>query len=298
MDYKSIIKNQELRIRILGLTKFIPDKLMIKLQYKIATGRKLNLKNPKRFTEKLQWYKLYHRDSLMTKCADKYEVRKYIEEQGYNDILVPMVGVYDSSNEIEFDKLPDKFVMKTTNGSHTNLFCNSKKEFDFEEAKITLDKWLKRDIISPGREWAYHGIKPKIICETFIDKDENNDLIDYKFFCFNGKVYCMYVIIERFLESGIKLGIYDKGFNKMPYRRADIAPIEKEIKKPKNFERMIEIAEELSKDFPHVRVDLYNVDGKIIFGELTFYDGSGYKGFITDQFDFIMGDQFNLNSLY
>lgn len=292
MNYKNIIKNQDLRIKILGLTKFIPDKIMIKLQYKISTGRNLNLKNPKRFTEKLQWYKLYYRDPLMTICADKYEVRKYVKEKGYEDILVPLLGVYENSNEIDFDKMPNRFVLKTTNGSHTNIFCENKKEFNFEKTKITLDKWLKRDTISPGREWAYHGIKPKIICEDFIEKDENNDLIDYKFFCFNGKVYCMYVIIERFLNEGIKLGIYDKEFNKLSYRRADINPIEKNIDKPQNFEKMIEIAEALGKDFPHVRVDLYNIKGKIIFGELTFYDGSGYNGFISDEFDFILGERF------
>ena len=200
MDYKKIIKNQELRINILRFTKIIPDKIMIKIQYKIATGRNLNLKRPQRFTEKLQWYKLYYRDNLMTKCADKYAVREYIEKKGYKDILIPILGVYDNANEINFDKLPNKFVMKTTNGSHTNLFCENKSKLNKEHAKDKLNKWLNRDTISPGREWAYHGIKPKIICEEYLEKDNNNDLIDYKFFCFNGKVYCLYVIIERFLK--------------------------------------------------------------------------------------------------
>lgn len=294
MDYKKIIKNQELRINILRFTKIIPDKIMIKIQYKIATGRNLNLKRPQRFTEKLQWYKLYYRDNLMTKCADKYAVREYIEKKGYKDILIPILGVYDNANEINFDKLPNKFVMKTTNGSHTNLFCENKSKLNKEHAKDKLNKWLNRDTISPGREWAYHGIKPKIICEEYLEKDNNNDLIDYKFFCFNGKVYCLYVIIERFLKSGIKLGIYDRDFKKLNCRREDISPIEKEIYKPKNYEKMLRIAEDLAKDFPHVRVDLYNIDGKILFGELTFYDGSGYKGFIPDKFDYELGKQFKI----
>lgn len=294
MDYKKIIKSQDLRIKILGLTKFIPDEAMIKLQYKIATGRKLNLAKPQRYTEKLQKYKLDYRNPIMTQCADKYEVRKYIEEKGFENILVPLIGVYDNANDIVFDKMPEKFVMKTTNGSHTNLFCLDKNSFDFNEAKIKLNDWLNRDVISPGREWAYHGIKPKIICEELIEKDENNDLIDYKFFCFNGKVYCMYVIIERFLEGGMKLGIYDRNFKKMPCRRAEIPPIEKELYKPENFEKMIKIVEELSKDFPHVRVDLYNAGGKITFGELTFYDGSGYQGYLPDEFDFTLGEKFNI----
>ncbi len=294
MDYKKLIPNQELRLKILKLTDFLPDKLMIKLQYRIATGRKVNLKNPVRFTEKLQWYKLYHRDLLMTQCSDKYSVREYITSKGYGDILVPLYGVYDRSEDIDFDKLPNKFVLKTTNGSHTNMFCEDKSKLDIEFTRKTLDHWLNAWTRKVGREWSYYNIKPRIICEKYLDKDENHDLIDYKFFCFNGEPFCLYVIVERYLEDGIKLGIYDTKFEKLPYRRSDIRGLTTDVVKPKNFEAMVEIARDLSKDFPHVRVDFYNIDGEIIFGELTFYDGAGYKGFEPDEFDFILGEKFKL----
>jgi len=294
MDYKQIIPNQEMRLKILGLTNFIPDKTMVRLQYRIATGRKLNLMNPRRFTEKLQWYKLYYRDPIMTQCADKYEVRKYVKSKGYGDILVPLYGVYENVEDIDLNSLPDKFVLKTTNGSHTNIFCEDKTKLNIEFIRKQLNNWMFKRNIKAGREWAYYNIKPRVICEKYLEKDQNNDLIDYKFFCFNGKPYCLYVITNRYMESGMKLGIHDINFNQLPYRRSDIQMLDERLTKPKNFELMVEIATDLSKEFPHVRVDLYNIDGKIFFGEMTFYDGSGYKGFIPDEFDFILGDQFVL----
>ncbi|MCB2296774.1 ATP-grasp fold amidoligase family protein [Clostridium tagluense] len=294
MDYKKLLPSQKLRLRILKLMDFLPDKLMIELQYKIATGRKVNLKKPLRFTEKLQWYKLYHRDSLMTQCVDKYSVREYINSKGYGDILVPLYGVYDRSEDIDFDKLPDRFVLKTTNGSHTNILCEDKSKLDVEATRQKLNRYMKAWSGKVGREWAYYDVKPHIICEKYLDKDENNDLIDYKFFCFNGEPYCLYVIVERYLEDGLKLGIYNTDFEKKPYVRSDIQGLTTDVVKPKNFEEMVEIARDLSKDFPHVRVDFYNIDGEIVFGELTFYDGSGYKGFVADEFDFILGEKFRL----
>lgn len=296
MDYKKIIPGQKLRLKILGLTDFIPDKAMINLQYKISTGRKLNLENPQRFTEKLQWYKLNYRNPLMTKCSDKYNVREYIISKGYGDILVPLYGVYENAEDIDFDKLPNKFVLKTTNGSHTNILCKDKSKLDREATIKILNEWLNKRSSKLGREWSYYDIKPRIICEKYLDKDENDDLIDYKFFCFNGEPFCLYIIVERYLEHGIKLGIYDLEFNKLNYKRSDIPDMTTYAVKPKNFEKMVEIAKDLSRDFPHVRVDFYNVNGQIYFGELTFYDGSGYKGYSPDDFDFILGEKFLLPS--
>nr|WP_246320190.1 ATP-grasp fold amidoligase family protein [Paenibacillus qinlingensis] len=255
------------------------------------------MKNPVRFTEKLQWYKLNYRDPLITKCSDKYSVREYVASKGYEDILVPMYGIYDRAEDIDFSKLPDRFVLKTTNGSHSNILCEKKSNLDVESTRVGLNQWLKAWSGKVGREWGYYNIIPRIICEKYLDKDENNDLIDYKFFCFNGEPVCLYVIVERFLEDGIKLGIYNMDFEKMPYRRADIRELTSKAVKPKNFEKMVEIAKVLSKDFPHTRVDLYNIDGEIYFGELTFYNGSGYKGYLPDEFDFIQGENFILPSL-
>lgn len=294
MNYKKLIKNQGIRLKILKMADFIPDKFMTKIQYRISTGRKLNLKNPKRFTEKLQWYKLFYRIPLMTQCSDKYGVREYVISKGYEEILVPLYGVYDKAEDINFNCLPNKFVLKTTNGSHTNIFCEDKSKLDNEATRNTLNHWLNTWAGKIGREWSYYNIKPRIICEKYLEKDANNDLIDYKFFCFNGEPFCIYVIVERYLKDGIKLGIFDTEFNKLPYRRSDIRDLTSDVIKPKNFDKMMEIAKDLSKDFPHVRVDLYNIDGEIRFGELTFYDGSGYKGYVPDEFDFILGNKFEL----
>lgn len=297
MNYKKIIPNQELRLKILKLTDFLPDKFMVKLQYRISQNRKLNLKKPSRFTEKLQWYKLYHRDPLMIKCSDKYQVREYVASKGLEDILVPLYGVYDNAEQIDFDLLPKKFVLKTNNGSHTNIICEDKSKLDINHTKKTLNEWINAWDGKMGREWAYHDIKPKIICEKYLEKDEKGDLVDYKFFCFDGKPTTLYVIIERFLVGGIKLGIFDAKFNQLPFKRNDIEKLTSNVEKPKNYNEMIRIAEILSKDFPHVRVDLYNIDGVIYFGELTFYTAGGYQQYTPDEFDLYMGEQFNLPHL-
>lgn len=299
MDYKKIIKNQETRFKILKLLNFIPDKTMLKLQYRIKTGRKLNLKNPKRYTEKIQWYKLNYRTPLMTKCADKYTVREYIESKGLGDILNELYGVYDSVEEIDFEKLPNKFVLKTTNDSHTNIFCNDKENSDIEEIKKELNYYMKsRPKISLGREWVYKNSKRRIICEKLLERDNNGDLPDYKFFCFNGKVYCLYVMID-YVDNNAegKLEFYDRDFKDLNARRKDFKKIDRKIEKPKNFERMVEYAEILSKDFPHVRVDFYDLNGKIIFGEMTFYNASGYTEFEPDEFDFKLGEQFKIENV-
>lgn len=294
MDYKKLIKSRETRLKVLKIFDFVPDRLMIKLQYKINTGRKLDLMTPKRFTEKIQWYKLNYRDPLMIKCSDKFDVQDYIESKGLKDILVPLYGVYNNANEINFDELPNSFVLKTTNGSHSNILCKNKAHLDIEASKTQLNHWLSAWTGKVGREWAYHHIKPSIICEKYLEKDKNGDLIDYKFFCFNGEPLYLYIITERFLEGGAKLGIFDLDFNQLPYKRIDIPRLAKEVEKPTNFDEMVQIAKILSRDFPHVRVDLYNIDGKIYFGELTFYNGSGYKGYEPDEFDFTVGSKFQL----
>lgn len=295
MDYKKIVPSRELRLKILKLTDFIPDSVMIRMQYKLATGRRLNLKTPKRFTEKLQWYKLYYRDPLMTQCVDKYEVRKYVSSRGYEEILIPEFGVFDSSNDIDFEVLPNRFVLKTSNGSHTNLFCNDKSRLDINAARKSLDYWLTKKTVKAGREWPYYNVKPRIICEKYLENDKNNELIDYKFICFGGKVEWVFVNADRNSNEGMRFGIYDREFKHLPYRRKGLRDTDSTFSKPLNYEKMIEIAESLSEKFPHVRIDLYNLDGYIYFGEMTFFHGSGYVDFDPDEFDFILGEKFILS---
>lgn len=274
---------------------FVPDKLMIKVQYKIKTGRKLNLKSPQRYTEKLQWYKLNYRKPLLTKCADKFEVRDYVKEKGLSSVLNPLYGIYERVEDIKFENLPNKFALKHTNGSGLNMFVQNKDKINKEEFYMKLNKWMEKKKINSGREWCYYNIPSRLIIEELIERDENNDIPDYKFFCFDGKVKYLYTMIEYVDDpSKGQCSFFTPEFKKLPYRRSEYQPIIKDIDKPENFDEMVRIAEILSEDFPHVRVDLYNIKGKIIFGELTFYSASGYTVFSPDEFDFLMGTEFKL----
>lgn len=301
MNYKSIIKSRKLRLMILECLSFIPDNLMIKLQYYIKTGRKLNLKNPQRYTEKLQWYKLNYRYPLMVKCVDKYDVREYVKECNLEHILNECYGVYESPEEIDFNQLPDKFVIKDTLGSGGNsiIICEDKNKANIEEYKKIMKEWtntkLKRNA---GREWPYYvGKRHRIIIEKYIESNKNKGgLIDYKFFCFDGEVYYIYVIADRDLGTSAGLAIFDKDFNLLPYRRCDENILKRRINKPKNHNEMIKCAEILSRDFPHARIDLYDQNDKIIFGEITFYDGSGYMKYSPDSFDYDLGKIFKLEA--
>lgn len=293
MDYNKIIRNQETRFKILNLLRFIPDKTMIQLQYKIKTGRKLNLKNPKRYTEKLQWYKLYYRDPLMTRCSDKYEVRSYVKEKGLEKYLTNLYGVYKNFEDINFEILPNSFAIKYTNGSGNNYFVKNKKSENMDVIKNIIKVWASKQRIHYGREWCYYNVQPRIIIEELIERDENNDIPDYKFFCFNGKVKYLYIMVDYVdnHENG-RCSFFTPEFLQLPYRRSEYKEINRTISKPENFNEMIAVAEKLSKDFPHVRVDLYNIKGRIIFGELTFYSASGYTVFTPDEFDYELGRQF------
>jgi hypothetical protein len=297
MNNKNIIKNKKLRIKILNFFRFIPDKLMIKIQYRLKTGRKLNLTKPERYTEKLQWYKLYYRDHLLTKCSDKFEVRSYVTEKGLDKYLTKLFGVYDKFEEIDFKILPNSFAIKYTNGSGSNIFVKNKSTANLEEIKNIIIKWTKIRKTDYGREWCYYNVKPRIIIEELIERDENNDIPDYKFFCFNGKVKFLYTMVDYVdNHKNGRCSFFTPEFEKLPYRRSEFKEINRTVSKPVNFEKMIEIAEVLSKDFPHVRVDLYNIKGRILFGELTFYNASGYTVFSPDEFDFILGKEFDLPS--
>lgn len=292
--YKRIIKSRKLRHFILSCLRFVSDKAMLKLQYKIKLKRKLDLNNPKRFTEKLQKYKISYKNPVVHQCVDKYAVRKYIEEKGLSEILVDIYGKYNSIKEVEWDKLPNKFVIKTTNGSGglNVVLCKDKSTLDIDKLKECLVS-KKTKSRTEGREWAYYGLAPGVIVEQLLINEKNPDVgvNDYKILCFNGKVECIIVDVDRYI--GHKRNFYDINWNRLLVT-SDCPGADRDIEKPQNLERMIEIAEILSKDFPFVRVDLYNVEGKIYFGELTFYPWSGYVQFEPDSFDFDLGEKFNL----
>lgn len=298
MNYKKIFKNQRLRFRILHALNFLPDKIMVSIQYRLKTGRRLNIKKPERYTEKLQWYKLYYRDPLMTKCSDKYLVRSYVIEKKLDKYLTNLYGAYSSAEDIDFDTLPNSFAIKYTNGSGSNYFVKDKNSENIEEIRSVINGWIKAPKTHYGREWCYYDVKPRIIVEELIDRDENNDIPDYKFFCFNGKVKYLYTMVDYVdNHKNGRCSFFTPNFEQLPYRRSEYMEIDREIPKPENFEEMVRVAEILSRDFPHVRVDLYNIRGRIIFGELTFYNASGYTVFTPDEFDFILGKEFTLPKL-
>lgn len=297
-DYKKIIKSRNIRVKIMQLLSFIPDEQVVKLQYRIKTGRKLDLNNPTRFTEKLQWYKLYYRDPVMAKCVDKYTVRNYVKAKGLDFILTPIVGIFNSVDEIDFGTLPEKFVVKDTLGGGGNsvIIIKDKTKINWDNIKSDISKWLYNGKTKhPGREWVYDNRKSRILVEHYIESDEEKGgLIDYKFFFFNGKLACVYGIADRVLGQGAGFAIYDTDFNLLPYTRQDEKPMLRILEKPENYNEMVSIAEKLAKDFPHARIDLYDQDGVIRFGEITFFDGSGYMKFEPDEFDKILGEKFKL----
>lgn len=278
----------------------VPDKTMVKIQYRIKTGHRLNLKNPKRFTEKLQWYKLNYKDPLMALCTDKLDVRKYVEDCGLENILNELYGVYETPDEIDFDILPESFVLKDTLGGGGNaiIVVQNKSDLNKNEAIKEMWNWVNEPINKkhPGREWVYDGRKHKIIAEKFLpSKMEEGGLIDYKFFCFYGVPEYLYVVADRKVGEKAGFGI----FKAETYQKTDVVisyqkPLERNIKKPDSYKEMLQIAKTLSKPFPEARIDLYCVKERIYFGEITFFDGSGYTTYEPDEFDFIFGKRFQL----
>lgn len=288
-------KNQ--RRNLYQILEIMPDSWVLHLQYYAALGRKLNLKNPKRFTEKIEWYKLNYKNSLMTICADKYLVRSYVEERGYSDYLPELYGVYDSYDEIDFTILPESFAIKCNNGSGTNIFIDDKKKMNTSEIEKIVRSWDKVNTLSIGREWVYKDIEQKIIIEELLVPNDNfqmeNGLNDYKIMCFNGNPKYIWVDVNR--SHNHKRNFYDLDWNLLEVT-SDKAQYSGTIERPIGLEKMIEIARKFSKDFPFVRVDFYSINSKVYIGELTFYPWSGTVQFDPDNFDYHLGDLFELPS--
>lgn len=290
--YKKIIP-KGMRFQILRFLRFIPDKPMIRLQYRLKLHRKLNLNNPKRYTEKIQWYKLNYKNSLMPICVDKYRVREYIKSKHLQDILVNLYAVYDKPEDIEWDKLPERFIIKTTNGSGTNIICKDKNSLNRNDVVKKLHRYFKQSSASAGREWPYAKVQPKIIVEELLEDSTTKDgaICDYKFLCFNGTPEYVVYDVDRFTEH--KRNIYDTKWNDL-HIASDCPCSKEQYQPPENLEAMLNIAKMLSKDFPAVRVDLYDIGGRIYFGELTFFPWSGYVQFTPDSFDIELGKKFDI----
>lgn len=270
------------------LAFLFPDRLYLQVLYRLKLGRKLNLHNPMRFTEKLQWLKLYNRIPLYTDLVDKEKAKSHVAKIIGEEHVIPTLGAWDAFEEICFADLPEQFVLKTTNGGGGTgiVICRNKSSLDEENARKVLNKSLKQNIYLKLREWPYKNVSHRIIAEKYME-DETGELRDFKFFCFDGEPKAMLVASNRY--SSHNFTYFDMDFNKLPIVSVAGSQSISEINKPSNFEEMKEMARKLSQGFPHVRVDMYTCGGKIYFGELTFFDSSGFDNMSSDYWDLLFG---------
>ena len=276
------------------ISHVLSDKLFLKLNYKTYIGKKLNLKNPQTFNEKLNWLKLNDRKDIYTAMVDKYEVKKLVAEKIGDEYIIPTLGVWDNFDDIDFDSLPDQFVLKCTHDSGGLVICKDKSKLNINSAKEKINNTLKRNFYWWSREWPYKNVKPRIIAETYMEDKETSELRDYKFFCFDGEVKALFIATERQkVGEEVKFDFFDSDFNHLPIRQghpnAKVTP-----QKPINFEEMKLLASKLSEGIPHLRVDFYEANGKIYFGELTFFHFGAMVPFVPEEWDYKFGEWINL----
>lgn len=283
------------RVGRVSFLRLLTDKQYVKLRFKSKLGYPLNLENPRSFNEKLNWLKLYYHNPLYPSLVDKYEVKKYVANIIGDQYIIPTLGVWNCFDDIDFGALPDQFVLKCTHDSGGLLIVKDKSQLNFAVARKLFNKLLKRNYYLLSREWPYKNIKPRIIAEAYMEDRSTCELRDYKFYVFNGLVRALYIATERGSGKEAKFDYFDADFNHLPFMygrpNADVTP-----SKPIYFEEMKNLASKLSSGFPHVRVDFYEVNGNIYFGELTFFDGGGFEAFVPQEWDFKFGEWLALPS--
>ena len=270
------------------------EKAVIRYYKKHSGGRKLNLVNPKLFSEKLQWYKLNVRSRLMEQCANKYTVRDYIKSLGYEALLNELYGVYTDVKEIDFDKLPDRFVLKATHGSGWNIICKDKTKLNKWKTKRMCNSWLHQSLAWSGREWVYQNMPRQIIAERYLE-DETGELRDYKFYCFNGRPSFVQVEVGRGTNHNTR-NFYDMNWKLLPFGKELPYNPNIDVPRPVMFDEMSRVASDLCKPFQYVRVDLYQVANKVYFGELTFFPAGGAPDFVPAEYDAIVGEMWKLEN--
>lgn len=276
--------------------QWLSDKMYLKLLFRFRMGQKLNLKAPKTFNEKLQWLKLYNRKPEYTQLVDKYAVKEYVAKTIGEKYVIPTLGVWDKPEDIEWEILPNQFVLKTTHGGGSTgvVICKDKVTFDKQKAIEKLNASLKLDIYRLFKEWPYKNVKPRIIAEQYMEDSVTKELRDYKFFCFDGVVKALFVGTERQKPGeDVKFDFFDENYNHMPFKQGHEHAAQIPAK-PKSFELMKELASELSKGIPHVRVDLYEVDSHPCFGEMTFFHFGGLVPFEPADWDYKFGEWLKL----
>lgn len=281
-----------------SMTRILPDRLMICLDYFRFFKKFPNLKNPKTFNEKLQWLKLYNRNPEYTRMVDKYEVKRYVAEHIGKEYTIQTYGVWNHFDEIDFDVLPNQFVLKCTHDSGGLVICRDKEKLDMVAVKKKLEKCLKHNYYYRSREWPYKNVKPRIIAEEYMeDENETSGLRDYKFFCFNNKPKFIYVSEGLENHQTARISFYTFSGERMPFSRSDYMPMPEKIELPNTMEKMKEIAAEIAcnMDSPFVRIDLYSISGHIYFSEVTFFPCSGLIPFEPREWDKILGEWIRLS---
>ncbi len=290
-------KIRRFALRHLRKMRSLPPKIYAKIHYEHFSGKKLDLDNPQDFNAKLEWYKVFFRPKILNTLADKFEVRKFIEDTIGKQYLNELYAVYDNPEDIDFDALPNKFIIKANHTNGHNLIVKNKEDLDRKKVIKKFKKWLdKNQYYRRGQEWAYKDIKPKIIIEKFLKEDDKNTLVDYKFYCFNGKPKFIDVHLDR--EEDHKQGCFDLEYNLLLFGKSkSYKSISSKIDKPSNLEEMVALSKILAKNLPFVRVDFYSVNGKTVFGEMTFYPSDARKAFYPEEYNKIIGDYFKLPKL-
>lgn len=287
LDYKKLIKNREFRLQLIKLLSFVPSAPYLKMVYRIKTGEKLHLKNPVGFNEKLNWLKLNHIHPEYTQLVDKLAVRDYIREKIGEDYLFPLLGSWDSFDDIDFDALPDKFVLKCNHDSGSVKLITDKSKMDKAALKAFFERRLAMNAYCLGREYPYKDVPPKMMAEAFMEAPDGGGINDYKFFCFRGEPKLLFVATDR--ATDVRFDFFD-----MDFQHLDIVNIHeqsgKEIQKPSCFEEMKSLAETLSQGMEFVRIDLYEIGGRVYFGEFTFFHGGGFYLFHPAHWEKDLGD--------
>ena len=286
MSRSKILKKIKYAMRI------IPDRAYIQMYYFAHFKKFCNLKNPKTYNEKLNWLKLHDKNPIYTRIVDKFEAKEYVKDIIGDQYIIPTLGVWDNFDDIDFDELPQQFVLKCTHDSEGLVIVKDKDKLDKEMAKNKIESALKQNFFYIGREWPYKNVKPRIIAEKYMEDHIDGELRDYKFFCFDGEPKAMFVASDR-ASDNVKFDYFDLNFNHLDIKQK-YPHAEQPLRKPVTFEKMIELSKVLSKGFPHVRVDFYEVDGQLYFGELTFYHFSGFMPFEPNKWDKIFGDWIKL----
>lgn len=277
--------------------RIIPDKLFLRVQFRLVMGYWMDFQNPKTYNEKLQWLKLYDRNPSYSRMVDKYEAKEYVSGIIGPEHIIPTIGVWDSVDEIDFSQLPSSFVLKCTHDSGGIVICRDKSKLDIDSAKRKLRKALKINYYYQNREWPYLNVKPRIIAEQFMVDESGFELKDYKWFCFHGEPKALFIASDRMTPGEeTKFDFFDMDYNHLPFTNGH--PNAKELpQKPQSFEEMKELSRRLSKGIPHVRVDFYDINGHVYFGELTFYHWSGIVPFNPPKWDKTFGDWLHLDLL-